>query len=88
MFDIESSGASPSGETAGLVTGKESVKGLVAGLEPSAELLAIAMGGCSPCMPPGIAVPCSMQPRMGRVKADSPLAAQCTSFKASWVCPG
>ena len=50
IFDIESNGASPSGETAGLITGKEGGKRLVAGLEPSAELLAIAMGAAHAAM--------------------------------------
>lgn len=45
MLNVESNGTSPlAAETTGLVSGKQSVKGLIAGLEPSAELLAIAMG--------------------------------------------
>jgi hypothetical protein len=84
VFDIESNGASPTGETAGLVTGKESGKRLVAGLEPSAELLAIAMGAS--CRPASIFM--QHAAHVGMQEIDNPLAApQCTSCRASWAWP-
>lgn len=46
-MSVDSNGASTSGEHTGLVTGKDSIKGLLGGLEPSPELLAIAMGAQS-----------------------------------------
>lgn len=43
-MSVDSNGTSTSGETTGLVTGKDGMRGLLGGLEPSPELLAIAMG--------------------------------------------
>ena len=44
VLNVDSNGASTSGDNTGLGTGKDSVRGLLGGLEPSPELLAIAMG--------------------------------------------
>ena len=56
MLSVDSNGASTSGDNAG--TGKSTMKGLLGGLEPSPELLAIAMGEQSKSA-------CSAQPCMG-----------------------
>ena len=44
-----------------MITGKEGVKRLVAGLEPSAELLAIAMGTAHAARPVGLILACGVE---------------------------